>query len=341
MTPLFRRQPYNGWPANQRYALGFSLMKFHQFRALVAMADTGSIRAAARALGISPAAATKAVRELEAEQQIALVTRNASGIAFTEAGQALLVHARAIVHQLSRAQDELDARRGRGGGKLAIGVTPWLALSFLPDAVTLFRARMPDMHLEFYEGLLNIVMPRLRDGSLDFSLGKPGPASLHTEFTQTPIFATESAVVVRKGHPLEETHSLRDLQDCEWLLNWDPASKEMIADDVFRRHGLPLPRTVHLAHSFIVAMGLIMHTDMASIFPWPLVETRIARENLRALSLQEEVDRTVVSVVARRGVPLSAAAECFLDCLKTAIRSGEASQDPERRRLYHSIELLI
>jgi LysR family transcriptional regulator, regulator of abg operon len=316
-------------------------MKFHQFRALVAMADTGSIRAAARALGISPAAATKAVRELEAEQQIALVTRNANGIAFTEAGQALLVHARAIVHQLSRAQDELDARRGSGGGKLSIGVTPWLALSFLPDAVTRFRERMPGMQLEFYEGLLNIVMPRLRDGTLDFSLGKPGLASLHTEFSQTPIFATESAVVVRKGHPLEHAHSLAELQECEWLLNWDPASKEMVTDDVFRRHGLPLPRNVHLAHSFIVAMGLIMNTDMVSIFPWPLVETRFARENLQALTLQEEVDRTVVSVVARRGVPLSSAAECFLDCLKDAIRAGEASQDPERRRLYHSLELLI
>ncbi|WP_321842027.1 LysR substrate-binding domain-containing protein [Paraburkholderia bannensis] len=316
-------------------------MKFHQFRALVAMADTGSIRAAARALGISPAAATKAVRELEAEQQIPLVTRNANGIAFTEAGQALLVHARAIVHQLGRAQDELDARRGSGGGKLSIGVTPWLALSFLPDAVTRFRERMPGMQLEFYEGLLNIVMPRLRDGTLDFSLGKPGLASLHSEFSQTPIFATESAVVVRKGHPLEHAHSLVELQDSEWLLNWDPASKEMVTDDVFRRHGLPLPRTVHLAHSFIVAMGLIMNTDMVSIFPWPLVETRVARENLRALTLKEEVDRTVVSVVARRGVPLSAAAECFLDCLKEAIRAGEASQDPERRRLYHSLELLI
>ena len=316
-------------------------MKFHQFRALVAMADTGSIRAAARQLGISPAAATKAVRELEAEQQIALVTRNANGIAFTEAGQALLVHARLVVHQMSRAQDELDARRGRGGGKLAIGVTPWLALSFLPDAVTLFRERMPGMQLEFYEGLLNIVMPRLRDGSLDFSLGKPGPASLHAEFTQTPIFATESAVVVRKDHPLSHAHSLNELQDCEWLLNWDPASKEMVADDVFLRHGLPMPRSVHLAHSFVVAMGLIMNTDMVSIFPWPLVETRFARDNLRALALHEEVDRTVVSVVARRGVPLSAAAECFLECLKEAIHAGEASTNPDRRRLYHTLELLI
>lgn len=316
-------------------------MKFHQFRTLVAMADTGSIRAAARMLGISPAAATKAVRELEAEQQIALVMRNANGVAFTEAGQALLEHARAIVHQMARAQEDLDSRRGQCRGTLAIGVTPWVALSFLPDAVSLFRARMPQMQLEFYEGLLNITMPRLRDGTLDFSLGKPMPASLHAEFAQKPLMATESAVVVRKGHPLEHAQSLREFQDSEWLLNWDPASKEMIADTVFHRHGLPLPRTVHLAHSWAVAMGLLMHTDIVSIFPWPLVETRLARENLRALTLKEEVDRTTVSVVARRGVPLSAAAECFLDCLMISIRAGATAQDSERRRMYRSLELLI
>ncbi len=305
------------------------------------MADTGSIRAAARALSISPAAATKAVRELEAEQQIALVTRSASGIAFTEAGQALLEHARAILHQMARAQEDLDRRRGQNRGTLSIGVTPWLALSFLPDAVNLFRARMPQMRLEFYEGLLNIAMPRLRDGTLDFSLGKPVQASLHAEFTQTPIMATESAVVVRKGHPLEHAQSLREFQDSEWLLNWDPASKEMIADTVFHRHGLPLPQKAHLAHSWAVAMGLLMHTDMVSIFPWPLIETRLARENLSALTLQEDVDRTMVSIIARRGVPLSAAAECFLDCLKTSVRAGATSPDSERRRLYRSLELLI
>ena len=40
-------------------------MKLHQLQALIASAETGSIRAAARSLEISQAAVTKALRELE------------------------------------------------------------------------------------------------------------------------------------------------------------------------------------------------------------------------------------------------------------------------------------
>lgn len=42
-------------------------VKLHQLQALVASADAGGIRAAARALGISQAAVTRALRELETD----------------------------------------------------------------------------------------------------------------------------------------------------------------------------------------------------------------------------------------------------------------------------------
>ena len=50
-------------------------MKLHQLEALVASADAGSIRGAARALGLSQAAITRALRELEANEQLPLLIR--------------------------------------------------------------------------------------------------------------------------------------------------------------------------------------------------------------------------------------------------------------------------
>ncbi|MFC6947633.1 LysR family transcriptional regulator [Paraburkholderia dipogonis] len=50
-------------------------VKIHQLQALVASAETGSIRAAARSLGISQAAVTRALRELEATEQLPLLIR--------------------------------------------------------------------------------------------------------------------------------------------------------------------------------------------------------------------------------------------------------------------------
>jgi DNA-binding MarR family transcriptional regulator len=64
-------------------------MKLHQLRALVAIADTGSIRNAARATDLSPAAITKAIRELEEDLNVTLIIREATGVTLTEAGRAI------------------------------------------------------------------------------------------------------------------------------------------------------------------------------------------------------------------------------------------------------------
>jgi LysR family transcriptional regulator of abg operon len=316
-------------------------MKLHQLSTLAAIADTGSIRAAARSLGLSPAAVTKAVRELEADLRVPVVIRSASGAVFTEFGRTLVVHARLVLGQIARAEAEIDAMRGAGAGKLSVGVTPWVALTFLPPTVQRFRARMPDVQLEFFEGLLALVQPRLRDGSLDFSIGRPAPASPASGFHSVPLFSTHSAVVARRGHPRADCRSLRALEDAEWVLNWDAASGDPIADSLFRQRGMQVPRTILLAHSLAIVLGLLAQTDMLSVFPWPLVETRLAKENLCVLPLAEKVDETLVSVTSRRGVPASPAASCFLDCLREVIDEGTRSTEPGRRRLFHSIDVLF
>jgi len=125
------------------------------------------------------------------------------------------------------------------------------------------------------------------------------------------------------------------------VLNWDPASRESMADNLFRKRGMRVPHTIHLAHSFAIVLGLLQQTDLLSIFPWPLVEVNIAKENLRALPLGEVVDETIVSITSRRGVPASPAGACFIECLREVIDEGARSKDADRRRLFHSIELLF
>ncbi|MEX3638176.1 LysR substrate-binding domain-containing protein [Paraburkholderia sp. BR14320] len=316
-------------------------MKLHQLNTLAAIADTGSIRAAARSLGLSPAAVTKAMRELEGDLHAPLIVRSASGVAFTEFGRALVVHARLVLGQLQRAQAEIEALRGAAAGKLSIGVTPWVALTFLPPAVRRFRERMPDVQLEFFEGLLAVVQPRLRDGSLDFSIGRPPPASPQSEFQNAPLFSTHAAVVARRDHPKAGCRTLLDLQNEEWILNWDPASRESMSNNLFVKRGMRVPQTIVLAHSLAIVLGLLAHTDMVSIFPWPLVEAIRAKENLWALPLRETLDETIISITSRRGAPTSPAAACFLDCLRETIDESARSPDPEQRRLFHSIELML
>lgn len=316
-------------------------VKVHQLKALVAIGDHGSIRAASRAAGLSPAAVTKAVRELEEDLKTLLITREAKGVMFTEAGRALLVHARLVVGQLARAQQEMDMLTGRQQAPLRIGIGAWIALTCLGDVVNLFQQRMPAVRLEFFEGILTVSIPRLRDGTLDFCIGRACPASTHDDFAHAPLFRTTSAVVAREGHPMAGSRSLAELRDAQWLLNWAPADEPDQDDDMFIRYLREHAPTVHVAHSFVIAMSLIRQTNMLGLMAWPLVEAVASREQLCVLPLAETLNEATTSLISRRGDPLSAAAQCFIECFNTVIRSALSSDDPARRRVFHSIDGVV
>jgi len=99
-------------------------MKINQLRYFLAVADKGSVRAAATALGVSAAAVSQALRELETAMGTPLFTRESHGAVLSYAGRQFLIHARLILGQVSRAEAEIAQIRGATGGSLTIGVTP-------------------------------------------------------------------------------------------------------------------------------------------------------------------------------------------------------------------------
>ncbi|MCG5076784.1 LysR substrate-binding domain-containing protein [Paraburkholderia tagetis] len=316
-------------------------MKLHQLRTLAAIADAGGIRGAARTLDASPAAITKSLRQLEELVQMPLVTRTSSGVTLTEYGQTLLVHARLVIGQMTRAREAVDAMRGAAHGKLSIAITPWLAMTFLPETIRRFSLRMPDIRLELFEGLLKIANPRLRDGSLDFFIGRPMPGDLGVEFNYRPLFSSSCAVVVRQGHPLANCRSLGDLCGLDWLLTLDPSDDGRHAENMFERNHCSVPRRIHLAHSFAIAIALLQQSDMASVIPWPLAELCAAREGLCAVPVREQLEDAAVGLISRSGHPLSAVSECFIQCLVESVHDAQHSASPDTRNVLKSVDVLI
>jgi hypothetical protein len=59
------------------------------------------------------------------------------------------------------------------------------------------------------------------------------------------------------------------------------------------------------------------------------------------LPLVDTIAEVEVRLMYRRAAPLSAAAKCFVECSTTVIRESVASTNPDRRRLFHSVECLL
>lgn len=317
-------------------------MKLHQLEALVASADTGSIRGAARALGLSQAAVTRALRELEASERLPLLIRAPEGITFTEHGKVLLTHARLVLNQLAHAHSDLERLRGRVEGSLMVGVTPWVTLTFLAEAVQLFRKRMPGIRLELFDGLMAVVQPLLREGSMDFAVGQLQPGASAQEFACEPILTYESSVMVREGHRKTRARSIHELLDEDWVLNFAPDGLGDLVDYLFTRHGAQIDeRRIVRAQSVSMLQTMVEQANMCTWSPTVLSHVPPFGGHLQPLSLREAFEPRQLSIVTRRNSTLSRAALAFIECLFQVIRRHARSAKQEDLALFKTLELLI
>src|SRR6187402_2196443 len=116
------------------------MLDVRRMRVLREVAVRGSFSAAAESLSFTQSAISQQIAALEREAGCKLVQRNARGIKLTEAGEALVRHADAIL-------SELAAIAGVRGGRLRLASFESAAASLMPLAIAAFRAEHPGVEL--------------------------------------------------------------------------------------------------------------------------------------------------------------------------------------------------
>ena len=103
-------------------------MRMNQIRHFLAVMEAGSLRAAARSVGVSQPAITKSIRQLEAQLGVQLVQRSARGAVATPAGKAFLARARIVQAELRKAVEDLGPFQGGASGSVAFGISGQAAM---------------------------------------------------------------------------------------------------------------------------------------------------------------------------------------------------------------------
>lgn len=107
-----------------------------------------SFSAASRELGVSPAAVSQSIRQLEEKLRVVLFTRTTRSMALTEAGRRLLVGAGPGLGQALASLQEVSAQPGEVVGRLKLTV-PEVAVPFvITPVLPAFRARHPRVEVE-------------------------------------------------------------------------------------------------------------------------------------------------------------------------------------------------
>ncbi|WP_327727176.1 LysR family transcriptional regulator [Streptomyces sp. NBC_00487] len=287
----------------------FSLRQLEYF---VAVADTGSMSAAAVRCHASQASISTAIADLERRLGVQLlIRRRAKGVSLTEAGSRILGRARAMLAQADEITAGAQAEEGRLAGRLKIGCYTALTPFLIPLLVDGFTRLHPAVDLELIEGQQDEMRQALVQGSCDVALlyafGDEAGLSC------TTLRANRPYVIVAAGHPLagRESVSLAELADEPLIIYAQPPAQQN-ADRWFSLAGAR-PNIRYRTSSIeavrsMVARGLGFATLIQT---WP-TDTSIEGLPLASVPLSDPLDHVELVIAHASHVIPTHRARAFL-----------------------------
>jgi LysR family hydrogen peroxide-inducible transcriptional activator len=172
-----------------------SLRQLHYF---VALAETGSFRAAAEKCRVTQPSLSIQLASLEKRFGQTLVERSRPGVILTPAGRELQTRARAILDAAQNLVNHFEAPRSGLSGTIRFGTSATLGPYLLPHVIARLHALHPDLSLYIREATPETLVRALGQGDFDMILVQ---LPVRGEFDTIRLFREPLDLVVARDHP--------------------------------------------------------------------------------------------------------------------------------------------
>ncbi len=289
-------------------------MTLRQVRYYIAVADTGSITAAARQVNVSQSVVTEAVKSLEAHLGTLLMERGARGVQLTHEGHQFLRHARRIIAAVEDAEDALVAERRFVEGTLNLGFTSLVAGYYLADLLARYRRAFPSVTVSVTEDERRYIEHLLVNGELDLAVMLVSNLENRQALEELVLVRSPIGLWLPPRHPLleQETVSLVDISDAP-LIMLEVDEMERNLRVLWQTRGwqpnvVLRTRSVEAVRSLVATGAGLAILPALAFRPWSLEGDRLEFRTIADLT--QTID---VGVVWRRGSELSEPAAGFSD----------------------------
>ena len=283
------------------------------FRYFLAVADAGSIRAAARDLNIVSSAVNRQILLLEENLGIRLFDRVGRGLRLSEAGSLLVRQVRETLARYEDTVSELDTLRGLRRGRIRVATVESIAIERVPDLLAAFWQRYPGIEVIITQTGAEDVTRLVDDGSVDlgFSFSTFALEGLRLVYEE----AHRVGALMAPDHPLakREGLSFADLAGQPLILPARGMSLRAAIEACVERHR----RAIHLrgeCNSLRMMSALVRRSNSIGFLTRVGIERELRSGELVWVPLVEDQpieDRLMV--IGRIGTIPSLAVGAFTD----------------------------
>ncbi len=202
---------------------------FRQLKVFLALAETGSVSAAARMMHVTQPTASMQLKEITQATGVALYEVVGRKIYLTEAGRQLAQTARSMTQQWQAFEQELDLIKGLNRGQLKVSVVS-TAQYFMPKLVGAFCKKYPDIDVALEILNRDRVVERLRDNMDDLYIMSMPPQDI--ELMDDPLITNPIVVIAATADAMarQAKLTLSDLKARSFILREQGSGTRMAVD---------------------------------------------------------------------------------------------------------------
>jgi len=299
-----------------------------QVETLVAVAETGSIGAAAERLFVTQPALTARIQALESSLGTRLLVRSRSGSRLTNAGRAYLTFARRALAALEAGRQTIADIASGSAGRLAIGAAPAVSTYILPAVLHHFQETHPRVQLAVRAGHSEDVLEMVLREEVELGLMRPIG---HPDVTSVLIYEDQLVLVVHRGHQFASSGTVRMSElATEHLILFDRTSSyHELTSALVRQAGIA-PRGTIEVDNIDAAKRMVEQRLGIAFLPWTSVQLEIGTGRLVPVVVSDlaPIRRQIVAARRRDAGDPSPAAASFL-----AILTDMRPEPRERRSI--------
>ena len=252
-------------------------MTLRHLNIFVAVADYGSMSAAAAHLYLSQPTVSQAIRELEKHYNGLLFERLGKKLYLTERGKLLLPRARELVYQFEETE-ELMLNQGQSS-TLKLGSTITVGTCLTPFLIPELQKSCQGIKVSSYVSNTREIEQKLLRSELD--VGIVEGEIISSELTVLPIVEDCLVLAVGKEHPLYERKILKvqDLNAQQFAMREQGSGTRQLFEDYAERHQISF-QTVWEANSPRTLLNAVLYDRVLSVMSLRLMYHEIQHQSI-------------------------------------------------------------
>ena len=291
-------------------------------RTFVEIVRAGGIGAAARKLNKQQPSISAALKRLEDQVGVQLLSRSSSGIEPTAAGTALLrlcedmlEAARMVPHQVAQATKRVQ-------GIVRIQMISAIVSPELDEAIASFHRRNPGIRIEIHVSPWRDVLDALERGEAEIGVGYDN--GVRSALVYEPLFVERQQLYCAREHPLfgHRPARLGELKEEGFVLT---GADELEAITSLRRRYRLGTRVNGLAQDVGEAVRLIMLGVGIGFLPVPAAAAAVAKGRLWPLLPPDAEPSYDIFLLARAEPARDTATQLFFDEVSRRLRAQRRS----------------